>query len=182
MVSSAQDPIDVANAKDDDNFIQDFMPPREQWGSWEHPSTGLKFELVLKRAKAMSDSDFEACFKLVEQTSSEDYRKSEKGWKPNAKRKEMKLLDLKYILVKRDGQVKGFVSLMPTYEDDYPVIYCYEIHLSTELQGNQKALRFYQKLGYSKDEFSPAPRILRNGTVVEPDYIILSRKINYDIQ
>jgi hypothetical protein len=47
----------------------------------------------------------------------------------------MKLLDLKYFLIKRNNQVQGFVSFMPTYEDDYPVIYCYEIHLSPTLQG-----------------------------------------------
>ena len=48
----------------------------------------------------------------------------------------MKLLDLKYILIKSDqGVVEGFLSLMPTYEDGFPVIYCYEIHLSTILQG-----------------------------------------------
>lgn len=46
----------------------------------------------------------------------------------------MKLLDLKYLLVKRDGKVEGFVSFMPTYEDEYPVIYCYEIHLGEELR------------------------------------------------
>ena len=48
----------------------------------------------------------------------------------------MKLLDLKYLLVKRDdGKVEGFVSFMPTYEDGYLVIYCYEIHLGEELRG-----------------------------------------------
>jgi len=48
----------------------------------------------------------------------------------------MKLLDLKYLLVKNDaGEVDGFCSFMPTYEDDIAVIYCYEIHLSDSLQG-----------------------------------------------
>lgn len=48
----------------------------------------------------------------------------------------MELLDLKYFLVRNDaGKVEGFCSFMPTYEDDYPVIYCYEIHLSPDLQG-----------------------------------------------
>ena len=48
----------------------------------------------------------------------------------------MKLLDLKYILVKNEQLiVEGFLSLMPTYEDGYPVMYCYEIHLSSALQG-----------------------------------------------
>lgn len=47
----------------------------------------------------------------------------------------MKLLDLKYLLIKRDAKVEGFLSFMPTFEDGYPVIYCYEIHLSSALQG-----------------------------------------------
>jgi hypothetical protein len=47
----------------------------------------------------------------------------------------MKLLDLKYVLVKRDNQTEGFVSFMPTHEDGYPVVYCYEIHLATTLRG-----------------------------------------------
>ena len=47
----------------------------------------------------------------------------------------MKLLDLKYLLVKDGEHVKAFASLMPTYEDGLRVIYCYEIHLATELQG-----------------------------------------------
>lgn len=52
----------------------------------------------------------------------------------------MKLLDLKYLIVKRDRDVEGFVSIMPTYEDDYPVIYIYEIHLDSSLQGYIEAL------------------------------------------
>lgn len=47
----------------------------------------------------------------------------------------MKLLDIKYVLVKLDDKVEGFVSFMPTDEDGYPVVYCYEIHLSPTLQG-----------------------------------------------
>lgn len=47
----------------------------------------------------------------------------------------MKSPDLRYTVVKsKDGQVKGFTSLMPTFEDGYPVVYCYEIHLLPELQ------------------------------------------------
>lgn len=64
----------------------------------------------------------------------------------------MKLLDLKYLLVKRDdGKVEGFVSFMPTYEDGYLVIYCYEIHLGEELRG------------YA---FSPTPQSHSSSTVV----------------
>lgn len=43
---------------------------------------------------------------------------------------------------------------------------------------NQQASKFYAKLGYSEDEFSPKPKILRNGTRVESEYIILSKTLS----
>lgn len=137
-----------------------------------------------------------------------DYCLSQGGWSRNAKRQEMKLSDLKYLLVKHDGAVQGFASIMPTFEDGYSVVYCYEIHLTPSIQNtglgrilmqqihqiggqipdvvkvmltcfvrNQRGIEFYRKLGFVKDEFSPAPKILRNGTKVEADYVILSKPI-----
>lgn len=94
---------------------------------------------------------------------------------------------------------------MTTYEDGKEVLYCYEIHIQPSLQGrgvgrqlmnlyeetarriglektmltvfraNESALAFYERLGYEIDEYSPGPRRLRNGTVKEPDYLILSK-------
>ncbi len=43
---------------------------------------------------------------------------------------------------------------------------------------NIRGVAFYQKLGYAKDEFSPPPKILRNGTKVEGDYVILSKSVD----
>ncbi|KAL2146430.1 hypothetical protein VTI28DRAFT_3899 [Corynascus sepedonium] len=53
------------------------------------------------------------------------------------KLKEMRSPGLRYILVKEKDtmSIRGFTSLMPTYEEGEPVIYCYEIHLQSELQG-----------------------------------------------
>jgi RimJ/RimL family protein N-acetyltransferase len=42
---------------------------------------------------------------------------------------------------------------------------------------NERGVRFYERLGYEKDEFSPPPKVLRNGTKVEADYVILSKAI-----
>jgi hypothetical protein len=42
---------------------------------------------------------------------------------------------------------------------------------------NHRALDFYSKLGFETDEYSPPPKILRNGTRVESDYVILSKKV-----
>ncbi|KIW17860.1 hypothetical protein PV08_05055 [Exophiala spinifera] len=150
----------------------------------------------------------EQCLSLIESTSKEDYENSEIKWSASKKRKEMKLPDMKYIvLLDEKSDVAGFISLMVTYEDGYEVLYIYEIHFKAEWQGkgvgrklmsavesigrnvglvkvmltvfkaNSRAVRWYTKLGYVEDEFSPGPRKLRNGTVKEPNYIILSKTL-----
>lgn len=103
--------------------------------------------------------------------------------------------------------VLGFVSFMVTYEDGKEVIYCYEIHLSENARGkglgkllmgkmeeigrrvglekamltvfksNEMAREFYRRNGYVVDEYSPKPRRLRNGTVKEFGYEILSKSL-----
>jgi hypothetical protein len=40
---------------------------------------------------------------------------------------------------------------------------------------NTNGLHFYEKIGFSKDDFSPRDRVLRGGKIVRPDYVILSR-------
>lgn len=42
---------------------------------------------------------------------------------------------------------------------------------------NENALKFYQKLGFVKDDVSPVPRKLRGGKIVDPDYVILSKVV-----
>lgn len=97
---------------------------------------------------------------------------------------------------------------MLTVEDDYPVIYIYEIHLSSSVRrcglgkylmrlvedigfragvakamltvftSNTRAEAFYKNLGYAVDEFSPRPRKLRGGGTKGPDYIIMSKALD----
>jgi RimJ/RimL family protein N-acetyltransferase len=43
---------------------------------------------------------------------------------------------------------------------------------------NERGVQFYAKLGYSKDEYSPPPQVLRNGTRIESKYTILSKVIS----
>jgi hypothetical protein len=81
-------------------------------------------------------TELQACYALVEETSKPDYEASSGGWRPRAKLKEMRLPELRYILVQdAAGVTQGFVSLMPTHEQGIPVVYCYEIHLKEELRG-----------------------------------------------
>ena len=100
-----------------------------------HPTTNLLYTISIQSSTTLANDELKSCFNLIELTSSQDYKKSTTGWKPRAKLKEMQLLDLKYLLVKNaDGLVEGFCSFMPTIEDGFEVIYCYEIHLEDKLQ------------------------------------------------
>ncbi|KAI9680395.1 MAG: hypothetical protein M1829_001281 [Trizodia sp. TS-e1964] len=47
----------------------------------------------------------------------------------------------------------------------------------TVFASNTRAVRFYEKLGYSEDEFSPKPKRLRGGKTKASTYIILSKNL-----
>lgn len=92
-------------------------------------------------ARRLSAAQLNACLDLVEETSADDYRVSESGWSRSQKRKEMKLPDLRYLLLSDVSSnvsplgLAGFISFMVTYEDGYEVLYIYEIHLCPAWQG-----------------------------------------------
>ncbi|KAF6822852.1 GNAT family acetyltransferase NAT4 [Colletotrichum plurivorum] len=157
-------PIEAANRKTDEDFIRDHLPPRSatptykkeakiprssaEWTSWTHPTTDKPYTLELRSAGRLSDDELRACYDLVEHTSGADYRASAGGWKPAQKMREMRSPELRYVLVTgaasegegdggtaAAGKIRGFTSLMPTFEEGEPVVYCYEIHLMEELRG-----------------------------------------------
>lgn len=108
---------------------------------------------------------------------------------------------------KLDQSVIGFLSFMITQEEEENVVYIYEIHISeyfrdsglgrhlfsmvehigdvtgmdkamlTVFKRNTHARRWYDSRGYSIDEISPRPRKLRGGRSIEPDYEILSKRL-----
>ncbi len=88
------------------------------------------------QAGNLPDDELNACFSLVEETSRADYENSTTKWHPRKKLKELQMPELRYVLVKDPTQaIRGFTSLMPTYEEGQPVVYCYEVHLKPDLQG-----------------------------------------------
>jgi N-alpha-acetyltransferase 40 len=187
------------------------------------------YTLDVHSPQSIPESDLESCFNLIKQTSLSDYESSSSGWSERRKRNEMRLPDMRYLLVrgptdsgeqtsvpmeaKRNSRhhpecpstVLGFLAFMVTYEAGKEVIYCYEIHLSPDMQGkglgkhlltllecigrnvglekamltvfisNAQARGFYQRLGYEADEVSPKSRRLRSGMTKEQDYQILSK-------
>ncbi|KAJ5503353.1 hypothetical protein N7463_006227 [Penicillium fimorum] len=261
-VSSKIPLVEQTNALSIGDFIAQYVTPLTQTGEparndatdQPHPSQDQTRQDVtptprvdVYSAATISAADLEACLDLIEQTSSEAYSASSAGWSRTKKRKEMKLPDMKYLILRgtsdkpggSSGQVPrekqsdivdnnapsspkesdapvsspdtssrnmlGFLSFMVTYEDGKEVVYCYEIHLSPAARGrgvgrllmgqmegigravglkksmltvfksNEIARQFYKRLGYEVDEYSPRPRMLRNGTIKDVDYLILSK-------
>lgn len=104
-------------------------------------ATSPDIQIARTDARSLTATQLNACLDLIEQTSAADYRNSESGWSRSNKRREMKLPDMRYILLVNESgegplpQLVGFVSFMVTYEDGYEVIYIYEIHFAPAWQG-----------------------------------------------
>ncbi|KAK0611054.1 hypothetical protein B0T14DRAFT_318043 [Immersiella caudata] len=135
-------PIDLANRKTDEQFISEYLAhdtpenPSSWTTKWTHPKTSDHYTLTLSCPANLTPDDLQSCFALIEETSRADYENSAGKWHPTKKLKEMKSPELRYILVRdATNAIRGFTSLMPTYEEGQPVVYCYEIHLKLELKG-----------------------------------------------
>jgi N-alpha-acetyltransferase 40 len=104
-------------------------------------STSSEVTVAHADARSLTPIQLKACLDLVEQTSADDYRTSESGWSRTKKRKEMKLPDLRYLMLSvptvsdDNSGLAGFISFMITYEDGNEVIYIYEIHLCAAWRG-----------------------------------------------
>lgn len=138
-VSKPMPRIEAANALSLPAFKQDYMPNDPTQTPLTNAKTNTTYTISLETSSTIAPADFESCFRLIESTSASAYAASSIGWSPVKKRKEMRLPDLRYLLVRavdgRVGEVEGFLSFMLTYEDGREVVYCYEIHLSPTLRG-----------------------------------------------
>ncbi|CAF9916395.1 MAG: hypothetical protein GOMPHAMPRED_000984 [Gomphillus americanus] len=99
-------------------------------------SKATHYSVTLETASTINQEDFDACFDLIAYTSKLDYELSTTRWNPKAKKKEMKLANMRYLLVRDqiDPGVLGFASFMLTYEAGKEVVYLYEIHLADKLR------------------------------------------------
>ena len=134
--------VETANALSLSTFKANFLPDYPSLG-FVVPDFGAndsQYAITIETSSTIPASEFTRCFNLVATTSSDIYSNSSKGWNPSKKRKEMRLPDLRYLLLKpkssTDVPVEGFISFMLTYEDGHEVIYCYEIHLARQLHGH----------------------------------------------
>lgn len=131
--------IEAANALSLSVLQAKHLPTLTSHPTFSDPKSGTTCTISLETSSSISNPDLESCFGLVESTSSADYASSSVGWSPAKKRREMRLPDLRYLLVRRTGSseaaVQAFLSFMLTYEDGREVVYCYEIHVHASMRG-----------------------------------------------
>lgn len=129
---------------------------------------GAFYTISPKAVSVIEQNELDQCFQLLEVSSKEDYRNSSKGWKPNAKKREMKEEGMWYLLVRQSSDISivsdavaspilAFLSFMLTYEDDHPVSYIYEIHLASQVR----------RLGIGSHLFKLCEQISRQTGAVE---------------
>jgi ribosomal protein S18 acetylase RimI-like enzyme len=128
--------LGAANALDEHEFTQ-HLPEKRIITARDGDTS---YTWTFHTSQTLSEADFDACFHLVEETSSADYKRASQGWHPDHKREEMHENDMRYILVRstensESNEILAFTSFMLTTEDDEAVIYIYEIHLMPDLQG-----------------------------------------------
>ncbi|MCJ1242028.1 hypothetical protein MMC14_010035 [Varicellaria rhodocarpa] len=130
--------IEAANSLDIQAFKDIYFQEGGPDQRFEHAFSKISkiYTITLEFSSTMSRLDLDACFTLIASTSASAYSSSSIGWSASKKRKEMRLPDLRYLLIKESATSlpEGFLSFMLTYEDGHEVIYCYEIHLSAHLQ------------------------------------------------
>ncbi|KAF4591980.1 acyl-CoA N-acyltransferase [Ophiocordyceps camponoti-floridani] len=163
--------LEKAKQATDQEFTRLYLQPSPQsWPSWTHPPSGQRFHLRLVSGAALEAGEVEACLELVRATSGEAYRASAGGWRPGAKRREMRMEGMRFVLVEGGRASWGLrLCCLPKRIPHVRKV------MLTCFASNARGLAFYTRLGFTVDASSPAVRTLRGGRVVKADYVILSR-------
>lgn len=74
------------------------------------------------------------------------------------------------------GLAKLLIDLLETVACNIGVV---DKVMLTVFTCNKRAVEFYQKCGFVRDEISPQPRTLRGGKVKAPEYEILSKRVEH---
>lgn len=145
--------IDAANQLSIEDFRSTYFPSNSPLRQHISEKNDVIFHFILHSVKSIPETTLNACFSLIEETSREAYKASQRGWKPRAKYREMREPDMKYVLVYKsknigssneyvdlesfppDKAFVGFLSFQLTTEPPDQVLYIYEIHLASDVRG-----------------------------------------------
>ncbi|MCJ1322340.1 hypothetical protein MMC15_007688 [Xylographa vitiligo] len=128
--------IEGVNALPLTTFASLYFPDNHSCSCYTDLQSSTSYTVSLHTSSTIPSADLSTCFDLIASTSASTYAGSSTGWHPRRKRKEMRLPDLRFFLVKRtpDSPPEGFLSFMLTYEDGEEVIYVYEVHFAEALR------------------------------------------------
>lgn len=93
--------IETANSLSLEKLGAGYVFPKGISPTFHSARDGQTYSISLETSSSISAADMQACFELIRDTSAEMYQNSNVSWSPAKKRKEMKLPDLRYLLVKR---------------------------------------------------------------------------------
>lgn len=99
---AADDYIEDANSvKDDNEFERRFVLPPNVYGLTYTLSTYYdhqQFDMNPRSARALTATEFKACFDMIQRNSSCDYMRISIGWDEKRTKKDMKLHGIRYLL------------------------------------------------------------------------------------
>ncbi|EFE40070.1 GNAT family acetyltransferase Nat4, putative [Trichophyton verrucosum HKI 0517] len=163
--------VESINSAPFSEFIHRYIPPYALDLTIRLPTTSsddthgepghISYSLQFYTAASIPEPYMTACYDLIYLTSSAAYKQSASGWSARKKKLEMKLLDMRYmvLVLKKNNEtegtldmptVGGFLSFMVTEEDEMQVLYCYEIHLAPEVQHKgvgKQLLQIFEDIG-----------------------------------
>lgn len=108
--------IEDANRIPLETLRSDYLFPGRTFTNFVHPHNELEYAITLETSASISPTDMKACFRLVQETSAEYYRSSSGKWTPSNKKNEMRLPDLRYLLVKRVSPIETNVTHQEHFE------------------------------------------------------------------
>lgn len=124
------------------------------WRRLRNPPTLL--EVSSCRLAQLLPSDRAWCFALLEQNVRQAYERSGWGWSREVKKAE--LFDpeaSRYLLVRSGKQPAAFVHFRFDLEQQWAVLYCYEIHVdAVSLDHFSYETKFWKNRSYSRVELS----------------------------
>lgn len=213
--------VKYLNGLTPDDFKNNYIDAESLKYSTKRSGDTKEFHIDFLPSKSLSRNELTECYRLIETTSRHDYEASSIGWHESRKKREIKEDEMRYLLVRPSTKpsdqnhklagkepILGFLSFMLTHDSipAQPVLYVYEIHLSSALRNlglgahlmdiaeqiaenvkmekvmltcflsNKHAHSFYMKRGYSRDVCSPEDRKTRT-KVVKADHVIMSKPL-----
>lgn len=123
----------VASLVETANAAKDITDELKGLCDYQNDSVDLKIEY--QSSSSIHEDDMDQIFNLLKVNMYEFYDKSSWGWDDTKKKQEITNESAKFLLVRnKDGKIVGFTHFRFEIEINHPILYCYELHIASEVQ------------------------------------------------